>query len=135
MKATFLTAIVLLGLFACAANPPPPEAPPVTSPAQGTAGSECVALAAKAGARVRSVLEANLACSTDADCTTVGYGAACFDACTRPMARAGEAAFHALVADVEAHECRDYSAIGCKPPLPPPCAPPPPATCKQGVCQ
>ena len=105
-----LLAVLLLVVptaAACAASPPP-------AAATAEASASCAALAKAAAARVRSVVEAHLACTSDADCVTIGQGASCADQCTTSMAREGDAAHRAIEADVDARECRQFREQGCR---------------------
>jgi hypothetical protein len=127
LRAAFALVAVLP---ACASSSVPGETPATAQPA-----GACSAIAAKAAQRVQTIAAAQRACSTDADCVLVGQGASCFDHCTTSIARAGQPAVDAMVADVDAHECRDFAAQGCRVEVPP-CAPPPAAaTCRAGQCE
>jgi hypothetical protein len=128
MKALVPVVVVILsGSVACAASAPVP----VTEPRPA---SSCESLAREAAARVDAVLAAHRACGSDADCTTVPQGASCFDHCTTAIARSGEPALQAIVADVDAKECHDFAAEGCRV-VPPPCMAPAATTCRSGMCQ
>ncbi|MGH7297010.1 MAG: hypothetical protein ACRELB_18880 [Polyangiaceae bacterium] len=124
-----LTALLLAlpTAVACAASAPVPPKPP-------EAAASCDSLAAKAAARVQPVIEAHRACASDADCVTVAQGASCFDHCTTSMAREGQAAVKATVAEVDAAECAAFAAQGCHV-VPPPCAPPAAPVCREGSCR
>jgi hypothetical protein len=137
----FLSLLVVASFLACAADPPQKSASPSAGSSSASPSSsapeatvDCNAVAAKAGARVLEVLSANEACTTDADCTTVGFASQCFDSCSRGIAQKGAAAFSAIVADVNAHECKDFAAHGCKLTVPP-CLPPKPVACRKGICE
>jgi hypothetical protein len=124
-----LLAVLLLvvpAAAACAASPPP-------AAATSSAPASCASLAKAAAARVRSVVEAHLACTSDADCVTIGQGASCADQCTTSMAREGDAAHQAIEADVDARECKQFREQGCRVESPPCMAPPAPA-CREGKC-
>ena len=134
MKLSLLSvsvAAVLAGAAACASAPPPAAA---SAPTAGPSSSSCADLRAHALRRLDDVLAANGACTTDADCVSVGLGGSCFDACSRSVAKNGQPALDAASADVDAHECRDFKAQGCTA-WAPPCAPPPPTACRKGICQ
>lgn len=127
MTARILTVLgVALGAAACASSPIPPGEPPSPTPA-------CATLARQAADRVGAVLAANRACTTDADCALVGQSASCFDHCTTAIAGAGKEALRLLVTDVDAHECQEFTAAGCRVEVPP-CTPPNAAACHAGVC-
>lgn len=113
---------------ACASTPSAPQ----TSSAGGDACSAHVEAARK---KVQAAIDANMTCASDADCTDVGFGASCFDSCSRPMASAGMAAFDAARKDADASDCKAYEDDGCPPMISPPCAPPGPHVCKQGRCE
>ena len=125
-----LPAVLLLvaGAAACAASPPPS---PVTSSSPPV--DSCKAIAQQAAQRVGVVLGAQRSCASDADCLVVPQGASCFDHCTTVIARAGQPALQSVVADVDAHECRDFATQGCRVEVPP-CSPPGAAACHKGVC-
>jgi hypothetical protein len=134
MNRLLSTALALVAVLpaagACASSSVPGE-PTVMPPS----GASCSAIAARAAQRVQAIAAAQRGCSTDADCVIVGQGASCFDHCTTSIARAGQPAVDAMVADVGAHECREFAAQGCRVEVPP-CAPPPAAaTCRAGQCQ
>jgi hypothetical protein len=119
-------AVVAVGAAACATAP-------VTSSTALAPGAPCTSLAKQAAHRVQSVISSYGMCSRDEDCVTVPQGASCFDHCTTSMARAGEAALRAIVADVDAGECREFTSEGCTVEVPP-CGPPWRAACRNGVC-
>lgn len=75
------------------------------------------------------------ACQTDADCTTIGFGASCIDACSRAIAKNDVDAFNDAVKDVDASQCKAFTDAGCPKPFAPPCAPPSTPTCNAGHCQ
>jgi hypothetical protein len=124
------------GAVACGSSPTasPQAASPVASVEAPAAGEACGAPARQAADRVSAVTSAQRACSADADCIVVPQGASCFDHCTTVIARSGRAALDAVVADVGAHECREFLALGCRIEVPP-CAPPGQPSCKAGLCQ
>ena len=135
MSKLLSTALALVAVFptlgACASSSVPGE----TTPATAQAPASCAAIAARAAGRVQGIAAAQRACIADADCVIVAQGASCFDHCTTSIASAGKPAVDAMVADVDAHECRDFAAQGCRVEVPP-CAPPPPAaTCRAGRCE
>ena len=119
--------LVLPTAAACAATSPVPP----TSPRPP---ESCDLLASKAASRVQPVIQAHRACASDADCMTVAQGASCFNHCSTSVAREGQAALQAAVADVDAAECATFKAQSCHV-VPPPCMPPPPAVCRAGSCQ
>jgi hypothetical protein len=81
-----------------------------------------------------AVAQANLACSSDADCVSVPVGATCFDACTRSVNQTGKGAVERASTLVEASECKAFTDAKC-PLIAPPCAPPGPPRCNAGRCE
>jgi len=94
----------------------------------------CTSAPSQAIANLNAVAEANEACSTDADCTTIALGGSCFDACTRTVNQAGKGALDRATVPIEAGPCKEFSAAHCEKVVPP-CAPPSPPVCKEGRCQ
>lgn len=84
--------------------------------------------------RVQAVVDANGACSTDADCVSMAIGTSCFDVCTRTVAAAGRAAVEQALATEDERSCPSFAAAGCKLVVPP-CAPPRAPTCHAGRCE
>lgn len=97
-------------------------------------GDTCTTASNAARERVGKVVEENLACSADADCVSVPFGATCFDSCTRAVNQTGKGAVDRAATLVEASECKQFHDAGCKVVVPP-CAPPTEAKCVQGKCQ
>lgn len=131
--AKHLAALALAALAVAACDPAAPAGAPSNGPAAG-AGS-CSENRSAASEALQKVIEQNSACTKDSDCVTIGFGASCFDACTRTIAASGKAAFEAAAEAVDAKECKAYADAGCPRPVPPPCAPPMPPACKAGKCQ
>jgi hypothetical protein len=115
-------------LPACATSPT------VTTETGATPPPSCASIARQAAQRVEAVAAGQRACSSDADCVVVPQGSSCFDHCTTSIARAGQPALAAIVADVDARECRDFAAQSCRVEVPP-CAPPRAAGCHAGQCE
>ncbi len=108
------------------------------SPTSGspTTGSEntCTQTLTTARLKMRAVIQANQACTSDADCTATGLSAMCFDSCSAAINKGGAAAVEAVRDQVNEAECKTYQSSGC-PALPvPPCAPPGPPRCQAGIC-
>jgi hypothetical protein len=129
MRASVVTLVlVAVGAAACATTEPAgpePETPP---------SSECEALARQAARRVDAVLAEHRHCVSDSDCVSVGHAAGCFDHCTTAMARGGTSALQSIQAEVDAHECRDFAAQGCRVEAPP-CAAPATVACRHWICE
>lgn len=121
--------VVGLGLLGCAGS-----TAPGTSSAPPSGASSCDALAASARSEVQAAIDANGACTADADCIDTGFSAACFDACARAVAQRGKSAVEAAKARVDAAQCASFSAQGCKL-IAPPCLPPEPPACVAGRCR
>ncbi|MFO0759062.1 MAG: hypothetical protein U0359_21400 [Byssovorax sp.] len=113
-----VSAILGLVLAACAS----------AQPVEG-GGGDCATKRTAIIDRVNKVLEQQLACSTAADCVSIGYGNSCFDACSRSVSKAGVDAVNAALKSPENNEC-----AGC-PVVAPPCAPPSAPACVAGKCQ
>lgn len=116
---------------ACASTSSPGGATQTTS----SSTDACNAHVDAARGKLQAVLDANMACTTDADCVVVAFGASCFDSCSRVMAASGKAAYDAEGQAVNAGACKAYTDDGCPPMIAPPCAPPADPTCKQGRCE
>ena len=103
----------------------------------GDAGTDdagvCSTAPGQAIAQVQSAVDANLTCSTDADCAIVAFAASCFDACSRVVNEAGVAAVSAAIDKVNAGACAQFVREGCQL-IRPPCVPPPDAKCTAGMC-
>jgi hypothetical protein len=95
--------------------------------------NDCSQLAKPASDKVLSVIEANRACSVDADCMTIALNSACFDQCSASIASSGRDAVDQALAGVGPNECKDFTAAGCKV-IAPPCEPPMPPKCTAGKC-
>ncbi len=115
-----------LVIAACTTGAPATKGPP--------ASDICSGHVEAARDKLTAVIDANRACTSDADCSDVGLGAACFDSCSRPIATSGKAALEAAVAAVNAADCKAYQDDGCPAPISPPCAPPGPPACQEGKC-
>jgi hypothetical protein len=121
------TLFVSLVLVACSTGPSSAE---LTS---APGHPSCDTLAASAAREVGSAIAAHAACSSDADCVTVGFGASCFDACSRMMNIVGTSELSAASERVESAQCKEFAERGCKL-IPPPCMAPPAPSCKAGSC-
>jgi hypothetical protein len=93
----------------------------------------CEVSANEARARVRTVIDANATCSTDAECVTVPNAASCFDACFTATNTVGKGAVDRATTVVEASECKIFNESGCKL-ITPPCVPPSQPRCEGGKC-
>ncbi|HEY4179247.1 MAG TPA: hypothetical protein VGM90_20530 [Kofleriaceae bacterium] len=119
---------LLCALAACGGSqPPPPSGPPPTN--------TCADYGKAAFDSLSAALDTYRACQTDADCTTVAFGASCFDACSRAVAIGDKEAFLAAVEDINHTQCQAFQNAGCPKPEVPPCAPPSTAVCKAGRCE
>ena len=114
-----------IGAAACASSAPSPG---------GANSDTCAGHVDAARNKLVAVLDANNACTSDADCTTVALSAGCFDSCSRTIAASGKASFDAAITAVDAGECKAYKDDGCPAPISPPCAPPASPTCQEGKC-
>lgn len=121
-------AVLVFVCVACAASPP------ATTGGGVAAEPQCAESTNAARARLTAVIDANMACKTDADCTTIGFGASCFDSCSRTIGVSGVDAYKAEIAAVDAKECKAYDDAGCPPMVSPPCAPPEAPACREGKC-
>jgi hypothetical protein len=122
--------IVSLVSVACASTPGPNPSGGVANNGASTCGDS----RSKATDKLQAVVDANLACTKDEDCVTIDFGASCFDACTRTIAKSGQGAFDAARGEVDQNECKAYKDAACPNVVPPPCAPPQPVACKEGKC-
>ena len=113
-----------LSFVACAASGGDARTPTVT---------ECAQQAKPASDKVNAAIEANQTCSADADCMTIAVHSTCFDACTTPIAKSGQAAVEQAISSVSQDECQAFAAVGCKVIIPP-CAPPMAPVCREGKC-
>ena len=112
-------------LTACGSSPPASKPPNTQS---------CEAIQADARSTLAKVVDENRACTKDEDCVTVGFGASCFDSCTRAVNLAGKGAVDRVSTLVEASECKPFLANTCKLEIPP-CAPQPSSKCVSGKCE
>jgi hypothetical protein len=96
--------------------------------------AECSDLTKPARDRVEAAVEQNRACNVDADCVAVGASSACFDACSRSVAKSGEAAVEQAKSAASASDCKAFSDAGCKVIIPP-CMPPTAPVCRGGKCE
>ena len=85
-------------------------------PAAPSGAGVCEASAAEAKRRVTSVVPANLACESDADCQAVMVMSSCFNECAAAMNLTGAGAVDRASTLVEAHECKVFADAGCAPP-------------------
>jgi len=123
LRACALAASLAL-VLACASS---------SSPATSPGTSTCDDLVASAQKDLQSALDANATCTTDADCESVGFGASCFDSCSRGIAKSGDAAYKASVDKVDGAQCKQFKDQGCKQAPIPPCTPPI-VKCNAGKC-
>lgn len=129
-----VAAFAALVLFAAAAVACAASGPSGASSTTG-GGDACAAHVTEARSKLQAVLDANATCSSDADCVEVGFGASCFDSCSRAMATSGKDAFDAERRAVDAGACKAYADEGCPAMIAPPCAPPGPLHCNAGRCE
>lgn len=93
----------------------------------------CESIQDEARAPISKAIDANKACTTDADCVDVAYATSCFDSCSRGIAKSGAAAVDAAKDDAEKNACTRFKAKGCKVIIPP--CPPPDLRCLGGKCE
>jgi hypothetical protein len=98
-----------------------------------TACSSTPSMQKQASAEVGKALDAARACAKDDDCTATGFGASCFDSCTRAVAKDHVAEVEAASKKASAGACRGFAGQGCKMTVPP-CAPPQTSRCTAGLC-
>ena len=99
----------------------------------GSSPSTCAADALPASAKVMAAIDANAACVTNADCTTIELSTSCFDSCTRAVATSGRDAVEAAKTSASANECQAFVNAGCKLEAPA-CAPSSTPACVAGKC-
>jgi hypothetical protein len=127
-KVIAVLSLAAAGAVACATS----SVPASSSASEGA--PTCASTAREGSNRVHAAIAAHVACAADADCVVIPQGARCFDQCTTVVAKGGVSAIEAVVADVDARECADFAARGCRVEVPP-CAPPPTTvSCRSGVC-
>ncbi len=95
--------------------------------------TECGEHSRPARDKVEAAIAANLTCSSDDDCQLLHIHTACFDACARPVAKAGREAVEQAMSAASDTECKAFVASGCKV-IAPPCAPPEAPACRDGTC-
>jgi hypothetical protein len=79
-----------------------------------------------------TLADANLSCSTDADCALVAMAVSCLPGCGNKIAVSDASSVIARVQSVESGLCVDHEQLGCPGPMTTPC--PPPATGEIAVC-
>lgn len=87
-----------------------------TSASSPSGAGVCEASAAEAKRRVTSLVPANLACESDADCQAVMVMSSCFNECAAAVNLSGAGAVDRASTLVEAHECKMFADAGCAPP-------------------
>ncbi|HEY4055425.1 MAG TPA: hypothetical protein VGM39_02415 [Kofleriaceae bacterium] len=124
---------------ACGSTSPAEDTTPSPPPRNVDAGppptNTCADYQSAALSSLSMALETYSACRTDADCSTIAFGASCFDACSRAIATTDKAAFETAVEDINHTQCQAYTQAGCPQPESPPCEPPMAPHCKQNRCQ
>ncbi len=129
-----LAVILALSGIACASSSAGSEVQTaLVADGGGDTASSCSADRFPAVTKVMAATEANSACSTAADCTTIEFSTSCFDSCSRAVATSGQAAVDAAKTAASANECQAFVAEGCKVEAPPCTAPSAPA-CVAGKC-
>jgi hypothetical protein len=128
-------ALVFAGVLATACSGAPASASSPGNAAPPGDAAACSQHVSAAQKKLQAVLDANRACSKDADCESVAFGAGCFDSCTRTIAVSGKAAYEAAAGAVNKDECKAYKDAGCPSVMPPPCAPPLAPRCNAGKCE
>ena len=108
------------------------SSPPASKP---SGNQTCEAIQADARSTLAKFVDENRACKQDADCVVVGFGASCFDSCTRAIAGDRKADYEAAATNVNAGACATYSKQSCPAHTVPPCAPPSAPTCNAGMCE
>ncbi len=126
----FLPLAIVLSALPAACSASPSGARLTSSPAPAS----CDALQASAAREVETVIGANVSCTTDADCVSVGVGASCFDHCSRAMNIAGTHELTAATQRVDAAQCREFNERGCTFAAPP-CMALPTPRCHEGTCR
>jgi hypothetical protein len=127
--------VILVGLWmfgGCAPSARPPTETP--APARQQRADACEALQHQAAQRLRAVVEAHQACTTDADCVSVSLSTACVDQCAAAINQEGAQRLPAVIAAVNAEVCAGSTEGHCTL-LHPPCAPARPPACVAGRCQ
>jgi hypothetical protein len=122
MRTRSLTIAALLALWACGTT------------ASSTDGPTCDELQAAARGEVAKAFERNQSCAKDGDCKEASFSAGCFDSCSRAVNLSGASDVAATQDRVNAAQCREFTAKGCKVVIPP-CVPPDTPKCVAGVCQ
>jgi hypothetical protein len=125
-----VAAFVVLAVFGASALTACSSVPAPNAVAQPNA---CAARGTDARHEVAPVVEANLACTADADCVTVPMTTRCFDACTRTVNTKGADAVRQAEAHVDATICKTFKEDGCTF-IVPPCTAPRPPKCTEGKC-
>src|SRR4051794_14240821 len=121
---TFPCALVLALLVACGSS----------SSASTPSGSTCDELESSASSDVEAAIANGASCTTDTDCTDVGFSAGCFNSCTRAVNKSSVADVDAAKKKVDGAQCKQFAAQGCKKTIPP-CAPPDAPKCVANKCQ
>ncbi|HTV23085.1 MAG TPA: hypothetical protein VMG12_30560 [Polyangiaceae bacterium] len=95
---------------------------------------DCEALQRQAADTFDAAIRASQGpCTRDSDCTIIGHSSACHDACSRVVLSSSLDALAATRADIDEHQCREFSNAGCQLEVPP-CDAPGSAVCVDGVC-
>jgi hypothetical protein len=81
--------------------------------AGGGSAATCEERATGARDHVKAALDANLACSADADCTTVDTSTECAGACSEAVSAQGASAVTQAVTEANSMFCSNYIEDGC----------------------
>ncbi|CAN5689709.1 hypothetical protein BH11MYX2_BH11MYX2_31720 [soil metagenome] len=125
--------LLVAALAACGGSSPPPQ--PAAHSSTPPPVATCRDYQNAAINSLTSALKTHQACQTDADCSTIAFGASCIDACSRAIATSDKDAFVAAVEDINHTQCRAYTDAGCPTPDVPPCAPPSTPHCSANRCE
>jgi hypothetical protein len=100
----------------------------------GDAGPSCEDLQQSARDEVIKAFVGHAQCTDTADCVSTSLAAKCFDSCSRSVNKNFTSDVSAAKDRVNAAQCKQFEAQGCKLIIPP-CPPPDPATCISNICQ